>query len=74
MDATIAPQAARSGHKEIIEILTDHGADINERTDWGNGQSVLDIAYDNHDEDSDFIKWLIEMGAEWDDYAYDEEF
>ena len=62
-----ALQAARSGHQHIIEILIKNGADINERTDWGDGQSVLDVAYDSHDEDSSFIKWLIEMGAELDD-------
>ena len=37
--------------------------DINERTDFGEGQSVLNLAYDHHDEDSWFIEWLIGMGA-----------
>ena len=41
-----------------------HGVNINERTDWGEGQSVLNLAYDHHDEDSSFIEFLIEeMGA-----------
>ena len=40
-----------------------HGVDINERTDYGEGQSVLNLAYDHHDEDSSFVKWLIDIGA-----------
>jgi len=35
-----------------------YGVDIHERTDFGDGQSVLDVAYDHHDEDSSFIQWL----------------
>ena len=42
----------------------NHGVGINERTDYGKGQSVLNLAKDHHDEESDFIKFLIEtMGA-----------
>mmetsp|Transcript_22394 Transcript_22394/g.38426 ORF Transcript_22394/g.38426 Transcript_22394/m.38426 type:complete len:493 (+) Transcript_22394:84-1562(+) len=51
-------EAARSGHREIIEIFMKYGVDIHERTDFGDGQSVLDVAYDHHDEDSSFIQWL----------------
>ena len=57
-------QAARGGHEEIVTILVNHGVGINERTDYGKGQSVLNLAKDHHDEESDFIKFLIEtMGA-----------
>ena len=57
-------QAARSGHKEVVMLLVKHGVGINERTDFGQGQSVLNVAYDHHDEDSSFIDFLInEMGA-----------
>ena len=48
---------------EIVETLVKHGVDINERTDWGEGQSVLNLAYDHHDEDSSFIEFLIGLGA-----------
>jgi len=65
-------EAARGGHKEIIKILLEHGVDINEQTDWGDGQSVLDVAYDNHHEEDSFIKWLIMMGATY-DYGEEEE-
>ncbi len=45
-------------------LLVKHGVGINERTDYGEGQSVLNVAYDHHDEDSSFIEFLInEMGA-----------
>jgi len=56
-------EAARNGHDGIIWTLVHHGVDINERTDFGEGQSVLNLAYDHHDEDSWFIEWLIGMGA-----------
>ena len=57
-------QAARSGHKEVVMLLVKHGVGINERTDFGKGQSVLNVAYDHHEEDSSFIDFLInEMGA-----------
>lgn len=57
-------EAARSGHEEVVRILVKHGVSVNERTDFGKGQSVLNLAYDHHDEDSSFITFLIEeMGA-----------
>jgi prolyl 4-hydroxylase len=37
-------EAARSGNVEIIKILLDHGADIDARTDYGEGHSTLNIA------------------------------
>lgn len=57
-------QAARAGHSDVVRVLVKHGVSVNERTDYGEGQSVLNLAYDNHDEDSSFITFLIEeMGA-----------
>jgi len=57
-------EATRGGHDEVVTILVKHGVGINERTDFGKGQSVLNLAYDHHEEDSDFIKFLVEqMGA-----------
>ncbi|KAL9187333.1 hypothetical protein ACHAXT_001436 [Thalassiosira profunda] len=56
-------EAARGGHKEIVEVLLKHGVSINARTDNGEGQSVLALAYDHHDEDSSFINFLLELGA-----------
>ena len=56
-------QAAREGHREIIELLVEHGVDINERNDFGTGASVLSVAYHYWEDDSSFIKWLIGLGA-----------
>lgn len=56
-------EAARNGHTEIIEVLVEHGVDINERTDFGEGQSVLSLAYDYFEEDHPFIKFLLTLGA-----------
>jgi len=66
-------EAARGGHTEIIEVLLKHGVNINERTEFGEGQSVLNLAYDHHDEDSSFIEWLINLGAEDIGYEGDSE-
>ncbi|KAL7535344.1 hypothetical protein ACHAXR_006433 [Thalassiosira sp. AJA248-18] len=65
-------EAARSGHKDIIKMFVEHGVDINERTDWGEGQSVLNVAYDHHEEDSEFIFFLQLFGAK--DLDYSDEF
>lgn len=48
----------------VIRVLVKAGVDINERTDFGKGTSVLALAYNYHDEDSTFINFLIiEMGS-----------
>ena len=57
-------EAARGGHHEIVKVLVDNGVDINERTDFGEGQSVLNLAYDYHEEDHPFIDFLVSLGAE----------
>ena len=57
-------EGARNGHEDVVRLLVKHGVDINERTNFGSGQSVLNMAYDYHEEDSGFINFLIhEMGA-----------
>jgi len=56
-------EAAREGHEEVITLLVRHGVDINERTDFGDGQSVLNLAYDYHDDDSSMIQLLLSLGA-----------
>ena len=45
-------------------MLVENGADVNERTAWGLGQSVLNLAYDHHDEDHGVIAYLLSLGAE----------
>lgn len=57
-------EAARGGHEEIVTLLVDHGVDINERTDFGEGQSVLSLAYEYYEDDHPFIDFLLKLGAE----------
>jgi len=56
-------EAARNGHEEIIAVLVRHGVDVDERTSYGDGQSVLNIAYDYHEEDSSLVQFLLSLGA-----------
>jgi ankyrin repeat protein len=58
------PKAARSGNIEIIKILLDHGADIDARTNWGEGHSTLNLAMQYHDEDSRIVEFLKLKGAQ----------
>ena len=48
----------------MVRLLVQNGVSVNARTDFGTGQSVLNLAKDHHDEDSTFITFLIEeLGA-----------
>lgn len=49
---------------EIIKILLDHGADIDARTEWGEGHSVLRVAMQFHEQDSGIVKFLEQKGAQ----------
>jgi len=57
-------EAARAGNIEIIKILLDHGADIDARTEWGEGHSVLRVAMQFHEQDSGIVKFLEQKGAQ----------
>lgn len=57
-------QAARGGNIEIIKILLDHGADIDARTEWGEGHSTLRVAMQFHDQESDIVQFLKLKGAQ----------
>lgn len=57
-------EAARSGHKEVIEYLVKkHGAAVNERTNNGRGGTPLWWAEQMLDEDHEVIQLLRDMGA-----------
>jgi hypothetical protein len=57
-------KATRKGHVEVVRLLVQNGVSENARTNFGHGQSVLSLAKDHHEEDSTFIKFLVEeLGA-----------
>ncbi|KAL7550513.1 hypothetical protein ACHAWF_013732, partial [Thalassiosira exigua] len=43
-------EAARGGHVDVVRMLVEHGADVNERANFGEGSSVLELAMENHGE------------------------
>jgi hypothetical protein len=57
-------EAARGGHLDIVQLLVEHGADVNERTHFGEGQSVLELVLDTHGYDHPLIDYLEGIGAE----------
>jgi ankyrin repeat protein len=62
-----AQEAARNGDIETVQILLDHGADVNSRTKGRSagaaGGSVLHIALTYWDEDHEMISLLLSRGA-----------
>jgi hypothetical protein len=54
-------EAARSGHMEVVEFLTEQGADVNART--STGHSVLQIVADFWGQDHPLYEFLEELGA-----------
>ena len=54
-------QAARGGHTDVVEFLTDQGADLNAKT--AGGASVLDIVADYFGEDDTLYEYLVAHGA-----------
>uniref|UniRef100_A0A7S2A5Z6 Fe2OG dioxygenase domain-containing protein n=1 Tax=Trieres chinensis TaxID=1514140 RepID=A0A7S2A5Z6_TRICV len=56
-------EAARAGHKEIVELLVHHGANINERTNHGRGATPLRLVMMAHGEQHPLADFLKELGA-----------
>ena len=55
--ATVLLAAVQTGNREMVELLLEAGADINQRSHWWAGSfGVLDG-------DSELIPWLLERGA-----------
>ena len=57
-------EAARGGHLNVVQLLVEHGADINERTNFGEGSSLVELVLDNHGHDHPLLDYLEELGAE----------
>lgn len=58
-------EGARGGHKDVLDLLIKHGANINERTNHGKGGSPLYLAKQAHGKHHPSVKFLEEMGAEY---------
>lgn len=56
-------ESARGGHKEAIELLVKHGADVNARTFGGAGETALHIAKRKYGRFHPVVKYLQSLGA-----------
>lgn len=57
-------EGARGGHKEVVELLVQKGANINERTgEDENGGTALWYAIDTHGKKHPVVKFLKKIGA-----------
>jgi len=56
-------ESVRSGHEEIVRVLVEKGANINDKTAGVNGKSALYIAKEVHGEDSIIVEFLESLGA-----------
>jgi len=56
-------EGARGGHKEVVELLVNNGATINDRTGDGDGATALWYAEDTHGKHHPVVKFLKKIGA-----------
>lgn len=56
-------ESVRGGHEEIVRVLVEKGANINDKTSGVNGKSALYIAKEVHGEDSVIVEFLESLGA-----------
>jgi len=56
-------EAARGGHKEVVRYLYDSGADLNARTNDGNGGTALWWAKKSLGSDHEVVSYLESLGA-----------
>lgn len=58
-------EAVRAGHKEVVELLVDHGADIDARTGiLEDGSSALWLAIERYGENHPVAEYLRGLGAQ----------
>jgi len=56
-------EAARAGHKDVVEKLIGYGANMNERTNHGEGSTPLDLAIAHHGDSHPLSQYLKSLGA-----------
>ena len=58
-------EAARGGQKGVLQMLVEHGADVNEGANFGSGGSPLYLATQSLGEDHPAVDYLISLGADY---------
>jgi len=56
-------EAVRGGHTNILDLLVNHGADINATTNFGEGSTPLRLALENFGKDHSITVRLQKLGA-----------
>jgi len=56
-------EGARGGFEDIVKVLVEKGADINQKTEGEDGRSALYIAIEENGEDSPIVEFLESLGA-----------
>jgi prolyl 4-hydroxylase len=56
-------EAARAGHRDVVEFLVGKGVDINARAHDGTGDSPLDLAVDELGSDHPVSQYLLSLGG-----------
>lgn len=56
-------EAARGGHKDAVDLLVHHGADVNERANFGEGPTPLHLVVSEHGEEHHLATFLQGLGA-----------
>ncbi|RBR18156.1 uncharacterized protein FIESC28_06222 [Fusarium coffeatum] len=57
---TLLIHAASHGHKPTVQLVLDHGADIEAKADWGNENALCAAAFEGR---LDVLKLLLDRGA-----------
>jgi len=58
-------EGARAGQTEVLKILLEYGADMNERTNGGSGGSPLYLALTSNGESHESVKYLQGLSAKY---------
>lgn len=56
-------EASRGGHRDAVELLLSHGADVNAISNHGRGKTPLRLAKEIHGDDHPLVEYLLSLGA-----------